>query len=102
MRISDVAECLQVDVSTVSLQLRRLRRDQLVETSADERDRRTTVIALSARGIELLAQVREARRVLLAEALGDLPPSALEPVSDALLLLQDTMVAGAQKLSDSH
>ncbi|BCJ47649.1 hypothetical protein GCM10010168_20070 [Actinoplanes ianthinogenes] len=101
MRISDVADCLRVDVSTVSLQLRQLRRLQLVEAVPDPRDRRATLIAITPAGRSALATVRAARRELLAEVFAAVPPEELGAAADVLLVVQDHMLAGMRGVPDA-
>lgn len=98
MRISDIAECLQIEVSTVSLQLRQIRRDGLVAAIPDERDRRITRIAITPSGRATMARVRAARRDLLAEVLDQVPTADLDRTAEVLLLVQDHMLAGMREL----
>lgn len=98
MRISDIAECMQIDVSTASLQLRALRRDKLVEAAPDERDRRVTLIGITAKGRTTVAKVRAARRELLEDVLGEVPAADLDKAADVLLLVQEHMLAGMREL----
>ncbi|BAJ26968.1 MULTISPECIES: MarR family transcriptional regulator [Kitasatospora] len=91
-RVSDIAECLRVDVSTVSLQLRRLRADALVVRRTDPADGRSAVIAITEEGRRALERIRSARRGLLAEAFGATPPEQLGRAADVLGLLQEHML----------
>jgi DNA-binding MarR family transcriptional regulator len=97
MRISDIAECLRVDVSTMSLQLRQLRREHLVEAIQDERDRRVTLIAITAAGRATVARVRAARRALLDEIFAEVPAADLGNAAEVLLLVQEHMLAGMRQ-----
>ncbi|MFK0192133.1 MarR family winged helix-turn-helix transcriptional regulator [Kitasatospora sp. NPDC090308] len=99
MRVSDIAECLRIDVSTASLQLRRLRADALVSRSADPADGRCGVIAITAEGRRVLDAVRAARCGLLAEVFGATPPEQLGRAADVLGLVQEHMLAGAAEPS---
>ncbi len=101
MRISDVADCLHIDVSTVSLQLRQLRRLQLVKAVQDTRDKRATLISITPAGRSALATVRAARRELLAEVFADVPPSELGAAADVLIVVQEHMLAGMRDVLDS-
>jgi DNA-binding MarR family transcriptional regulator len=101
MRISDIAECLRLDVSTTSLQLRQLRREHLVEAIQDERDRRVTLIAITPAGRVTVARVRAARRALLAEVLADVPAADVGNAAEVLLLVQEHMLAGMRQMLGS-
>ncbi|HEY0453431.1 MarR family winged helix-turn-helix transcriptional regulator [Actinophytocola sp.] len=98
MRISDIAECMRIDISTVSLQLRPLRRDGLVDATPCDRDRRVTLIGITAKGRATVAKVRAARRELLAEVFTDVPADDLEKAADVLLVVQEHMLAGMREL----
>ncbi|WP_329500230.1 MarR family winged helix-turn-helix transcriptional regulator [Kitasatospora herbaricolor] len=94
MRVSDIADCLRVDVSTVSLQLRRLKADQLVSRQPDLADGRSGMIAITPDGRQVLERVRAARRGLLAEAFAQAAPDELGRAADVLIRIQDHMLAG--------
>ncbi|MFE3112936.1 MarR family winged helix-turn-helix transcriptional regulator [Kitasatospora indigofera] len=94
MRVSDIADCLRVDVSTVSLQLRRLKADRLVSRQPDLADGRSGTIAITPDGRRVLERVRAARRDLLAEAFAQAAPGELGRAADVLIRLQDHMLAG--------
>jgi DNA-binding MarR family transcriptional regulator len=94
MRVSDVAGCMQVDVSTVSLQLRRLRSSRLVERVVDPGDRRVSLIAVTAEGRAVVGRVRAARRELLDEVLGGADPVELGRAADVLVRVQEHMLRG--------
>lgn len=94
MRVSDVAECMHVDISTVSLQLRRLRAERLVERILDPADRRVSRIAVTAEGRATVARVRAARRALLDEVLAGTGPAELDQAADVLLRVQEHMLEG--------
>ncbi|WP_051732170.1 MarR family winged helix-turn-helix transcriptional regulator [Kitasatospora phosalacinea] len=98
MRVSDIAECLRIDISTASLQLRRLRADALVVRRTDPADGRSGVIAITAEGRRVLAKVRAARCELLAVAFGATPPDQLARAADVLGLVQEHMLAASPVL----
>lgn len=97
MRVSDVAECLHVDVSTVSIQLRRLRQERLVEGLPDGSDGRVTLVSITAEGRVVMARVRAARRELLGEVFAQLPAAELEQAARVLLLVQQHMLGDARR-----
>jgi DNA-binding MarR family transcriptional regulator len=94
MRVSDIAECLHIDISTVSLQLRHLKAGELVNRLKDPTDGRSGVIAISPRGREVLARVRAARCELLAEVFARTPSGELGRAADTLIRFQDHMLDG--------
>ena len=94
MRVSDIAECLRIDISTVSLQLRQLKADKLVNRSSDPADGRSGVIAITQDGRRVLERVRAARCELLAEAFTQASPDELGRAADVLIQVQDRMLAG--------
>jgi DNA-binding MarR family transcriptional regulator len=100
MRISAVADCLHVDVSTVSIQLRRLRQDRLVEGWQDGSDRRVTLVSITDEGRAVLARVRTARRALLGEVFAQLPAAEMEQAAAVLLLVQQHMLGDAPRTRD--
>ncbi|GAA1771056.1 MarR family winged helix-turn-helix transcriptional regulator [Nonomuraea sp. AD125B] len=94
MRVSDIAECLNIDMSTVSLQLRRLRADGLVTRIPDPNDRRVSLIAITDAGRAAVAQVRATRRDLLQDILSGTDPAELDRAADVLLRVQEHMLDG--------
>jgi DNA-binding MarR family transcriptional regulator len=93
MRVSSIAECLQIDVSTVSLQLRQLAKDGLVSRVADDRDRRVALIVITVDGRAAVAAVRAVRRELLAEIFTRIRPVEIEQAAAVLIQVQEHMLA---------
>lgn len=94
LRISVIAECLQVDISTVSLQLRQLRASRLVEAIPVEGDRRAIMIGITPKGRAAVGRVRSARRDLLRAVFAEVPDGRLEQAAELLLLVDEHMLAG--------
>ena len=69
LRLSEVATCLELDLSTVSRQVRQLEDAGLVRRRPDPLDGRASLLTLSPEGRRVLAAVRTARLELLARAL---------------------------------
>jgi DNA-binding MarR family transcriptional regulator len=69
LRLSDLAGALELDLSTVSRQVRHLVDTGLVERHADPDDGRASLLSLSPRGCQVLQAVRSARREVLARTL---------------------------------
>jgi DNA-binding MarR family transcriptional regulator len=70
VRLSDLAGLLELDLSTVSRQVRQLVDGGLVTRAADPVDGRACLLGLSERGRSVLDAVGEARRAVLRSALG--------------------------------
>lgn len=68
-RLTDLAEILGVEVSTVSRQVRQLEDLGLVDRAADPEDGRAVSLSLTAAGRQTLADFRVARRRRVAELL---------------------------------
>jgi DNA-binding MarR family transcriptional regulator len=71
IRLSDLAEAVELDLSTVSRQMRDLVHGGLITKVPDPHDGRASFLSLSARGAAVLESVSEARREALADALID-------------------------------
>lgn len=97
LRISDIAECMQIDISTTSLQLRQLRENRLVEAISVEGDRRTTLIAITPAGRTAVEKVRAARLELLRDVFADVPSDKLDQAADVLLLIHEHMLTGMRE-----
>jgi len=69
VRLSDLAASLELDLSTVSRQVRDLVGTGLVTREPDPLDGRACLLSLSGRGRAVLDAVREARRDVLRDAL---------------------------------
>lgn len=71
MRLSELAEVANLDLSTVSRQVRDLAGAGLLDKVRDPQDGRATLLSLTTRGASVLEAVSEARRDVLAEAVSD-------------------------------
>jgi DNA-binding MarR family transcriptional regulator len=69
IRLSDLAQHLGVDTSTISRQIRALEKDDLVVRRMDKSDGRVSLLALSARGERALTKLRRARLEFVSEVL---------------------------------
>lgn len=69
LRLSELAERLGTDVSTVSRQVAALERAGLVERTPDPHDRRATRLAPTEAGVDAYLRLRAARRRALAAVL---------------------------------
>lgn len=84
VRPSDAAAALELDLSTVSRQVRQLEQSGLVTRRPDEADGRACRIHLTAHGRDGLCAVRRSRSQLLESTFGDWPQTDRE---DLLRLL---------------
>ncbi len=71
MRLSELADTVELDLSTVSRQMRDLVAIGLVVKVPDPNDGRASLLSLSDRGWAVLETVSEARRQALAEVIAD-------------------------------
>ena len=71
VRLSELADTVELDLSTVSRQMRDLVAIGLVVKVPDPDDGRASLLSLSDRGWAVLATASEARRQALAEAIDD-------------------------------
>lgn len=71
IRLSELADCVELDLSTVSRQMRDLVSAGLVDKQPDPDDGRASLLSISARGAIVLEAVSEARRMALANAVAE-------------------------------
>ena len=94
LRLSELAASLELDLSTVSRQVRHLVETGLVTRQADPGDGRAALVALSPRGRDVLEAVRAARRHVLGRTLADWTPSERGRLADSVSrLAADVQVA---------
>jgi DNA-binding MarR family transcriptional regulator len=92
-RITDLAAAEHVAQPTMTVLVRRLEQDGLVERTADPDDARSSRIALTDAGRAELNAVREDRAALLARRLATLEPAAREALAAAVPALDDLLSA---------
>ncbi len=86
-RLSEVAEAVDLDLSTVSRQVRDLVAAGLVARTPDPADGRAALLSLTERGAAVLHAVSEDRRRVLAEAIGDWTDEERNALASGLLRL---------------
>jgi DNA-binding MarR family transcriptional regulator len=96
LRPSDVAAAVQLDLSTVSRQLRQLESLKLVTRRPDAVDRRSWRVSLTAAGLESLVRVRANRASMLEDVFRDWP----EGEREQLLRLLDRLLVGLNTMSE--
>jgi len=84
LRISEMAQALNLDISTVSRQLKLLEQRGLVEREADASDGRVINVGLTEAGREVLDRLVRARLALMEEALADWEPEDVSRLTDLL------------------
>ncbi|MCU1692481.1 MAG: marR 2 [Frankiales bacterium] len=84
LRLSELADRLCLDVSTVSRQVPALEREGWVDREADPGDRRAHLLRLTPAGREALADRRRAHAALLTEALPDWSEDELGALASSL------------------
>lgn len=93
-RATDLAAHYTLDKSTISRQVGALEKAGLVERRLDPADHRVHVLHLTDRGVEVLAQVTDARRVAFRERLTDWGESDLGKFAEYLLRYNDAASRG--------
>lgn len=89
IRVSELAERLSLDASTVSRRVADLQDKGLVTRAVDLEDQRASLVELTPQGLQLLADLREARRRLLDDALADWPAREVQALADMLRRLTE-------------
>lgn len=93
MRVSEVAACHGVDVSSVTPRLKRLENAGLVCRDREPTDARAFLISIAPEGRRALESVHAARRELLEQAVGDADTAQVVAAADLLRRI-------AERLSD--
>ncbi len=89
MRVSDVAACHGVDVSTITPRIQRLEGEGLVSRGRLPTDGRASIIAITPQGHVALERVHAARRQLLEHAVGDADGAELGAAADVIARLAE-------------
>jgi len=89
VRLSELADTVELDLSTVSRQMRDLVAIGLVVKVPDPDDGRASLLSLSERGWAVLETVSEARRQALAEVINDWSDEERTALTRGLLRLED-------------
>lgn len=89
LRVSDIAKCHGVDVSSVTPRLKRLEDAGLVTRERAPSDGRAFLIRITARGTHALERVHAARREMLESALAGLRDSRVCEAAAVLQLVAD-------------
>ena len=84
-----VAEHLSITAPSATSLVRALERDGLVVRSTDERDRRSSLLSLTAKGTRVLTETLAKGAEILEEVFGALTPRALTEFTRALERIKD-------------
>jgi len=90
-RITDLAAAEHVAQPTMTVLVRRLEEDGLVERTPDPADARSSRIAITEHGRAELTSVRRDRAGLLARRLAELDPTARDALATALPAIDDLL-----------
>jgi DNA-binding MarR family transcriptional regulator len=99
MRVTELAELLQVDAPTVTRKIQQLERDGLVGRHADPDDRRATQIELTPAGKRTIERVNKARRAWLETLLADWDTKELDSFAELLGRFTDSL---SHEIGDGH
>jgi DNA-binding MarR family transcriptional regulator len=84
LRVSDIAACHGVDISSVTPRLKRLEAAGLVTRDRVPTDARAFLISITREGIRALESVHAARRDILGQLVGDIDAAHLAVAADVL------------------
>ncbi|HXW39298.1 MAG TPA: MarR family transcriptional regulator, partial [Acidimicrobiales bacterium] len=104
VRVSELAEAADLDLSTVSRQVRDLVEARLVDKVRDPEDGRAALLSLTTHGARVLGAVTEARRLVLADAVADWGEQEQEALAQWLVRLRGGLTSGrpVRDLPDEH
>lgn len=89
-KMSDLADATHQSAASLTGVVDRLAEKQLVDRTRHERDRRQVMVVVTTRGIELISEIRQARREQMQMALGQLSDQDI----DTFLHILDQVLAG--------
>jgi DNA-binding MarR family transcriptional regulator len=96
VRISELADAADLDLSTVSRQVRDLVDAGLVDKVRDPLDGRASLLSLTPHGAQVLESVSEARRVVIAEAVSGWTEVEQEELAERLRRFGAGLPSGRQ------
>ena len=96
LRLSDLAGTVELDLSTISRQIRDLVASGLIARTPDPADGRAAFLSLTEEGVAVLEAVSESRRQVLAEAVADWTDEERNAMASGLFRLG----SGLQHLRD--
>lgn len=93
LRVSDIAVCHGVDISSITPRLKSLETIGLVARERESTDARAFRISITSAGIAALESVHAARREILAGAVGDIGTPQLMTTAKVLAHLSQQLMA---------
>lgn len=93
VRASTIADCLYLDLSTVSRQLTGLESADWVAREPDPEDRRASLVRLTDAGLSVLRRNKAARQAAIRDMLSDWPQADLADFARLLTRMNDSMAA---------
>jgi DNA-binding MarR family transcriptional regulator len=97
VRLSEIADSVELDLSTISRQVRDLVAAGLLAKVPDPADGRAALLSITERGLAVLESVSEARRRVLAEAIANWSDEDRNALASGLLRLG----TGLQRVRDN-
>jgi DNA-binding MarR family transcriptional regulator len=97
LRLSELAQTMGLDPSTISRHVRQLEAQGFTERTADPSDARAVMLAPTARGREILERARVARRLRLQQVLAHWPDEDRTALARLLQRLADDLTASWQE-----
>lgn len=97
LKMSDLADATQQSAASLTGVVDRLAEKQLVDRKRHENDRRQVMVVVTARGRELITEIRQARRDQMQAALAHLG----EVETETLILLLERVLSGMVRVVDN-
>lgn len=101
VRLTDLAESLGIDISTVSRHVRDLERSGLVQRTGDPDDQRASRLSLSEEGQGMLRRVRRTRQDAMRQLLAEWTEADRALLAKMIVRLSDEMDSLGQVVSAS-
>jgi DNA-binding MarR family transcriptional regulator len=101
VRMTDLAESLGIDISTVSRHVRGLERSGLVQRTGDPDDQRASRLSLSEEGQDVLRRVRRTRQEAMRRLLAEWSEADRAQLAQLIVRLSDEMDSLGQVVSSS-
>jgi DNA-binding MarR family transcriptional regulator len=98
LRVSDIAACHGVDISSITPRLKSLERAGLVERRALASDARVSLIVITTSGRQALEAVHAARREIISDALGDIEIPRITAATEVLQCVADHISVVAERV----
>lgn len=102
VRISELARAERCSQPTMTVQVRRLREQGLVDTAPDPDDARAVRVSLTDRGVQALADTRRARKEIIDSLISRLDAADRKRLPDAMRVLSSLLQAAQDELPISN